>query len=612
MSSKTENMHRNSLENADTDDDYRYFINPELPIEQIYNVLRMKGMSDSDIDTTIDKVKDARDRIAKVVGKFVRKIDSTYSHLDLPDIIKKGVQHAKKYGLTDVERKVFVNTVLKGDVHNNYTYMNQLRYTPMAKFLGFDFVHGHTIKLGPSDYSKLNELYALYESSKHIHANIKANAMNYRDCAPEAIDGQYDRTKNNVNSSIHPVIAALFFPKIEQIEKTMLFTNIARMVLIRSQAYLRDFKFNVQGNITSYEINADFELGCNISEDPNALEHFRDDTPIENIIKRYTAQIELYMTVDNLRQGRYYSPAGYAGYANYDNVLRSDGITGLGRVLNSYEWTFFDSPDAFAIQDEGTFLRKLLAVFSCRPTFTQLSSLSGRFGLGVHSVTGLAKTVFVNIPVINIKLPIDLLNDTPTEINLKDSMTQMDYFIEHKAFVPKNKSVVYSNNVAFFYANRRHPSINFNNTRTSLRFIAVPYSFINPTTINKAQIIFKDTLEIGRDLFELRSVVVLQRPSLSGIDIDVAIGCSALIVADSRSPSLTFGDRSDRYLHYNPSNAAIKYPDSATTTYVTDTPVALIPREASRPEDIGFVQEAKERGTIFIYAKNALPSRVGA
>ena len=58
----------------------------------------------------------------------------------------------------------------------------------MAKFLGFDFIHGQMIKIAPKDHNKLNELNMLYDDTKHIHADVKNNIANYRDCAPEAID----------------------------------------------------------------------------------------------------------------------------------------------------------------------------------------------------------------------------------------------------------------------------------------------------------------------------------------------------------------------------------------------------------------------------------------
>lgn len=597
MSSKTENYHRNANEQqGESDNDFTYFITSDLPIEQVYNVLKLKNMSEKEIEATVEKIKDIRENIKKVVRKFLGKLDKTYGHLDIPELIKKGLKHAEKYGLNPAQQKVFINHVLKGDIYNEYTYRNEVRYSPMAKFLGFDYIASQMIKVAPKDHTKLNELHMLYDETKHIHADIKNQIANYRDCAPEAITGQYDRTKHNVSVSIHPVIAALFFPKVDYLERRMLISNIARMILSRAQAYLKNFNFHQESNIMPGELDAEFELAHDIAYDPNALEYFKDDTPMDNIIKRYKAQVELWLTVLSLRQGRYYS----TGYAE------PDGISGLIRVLNSYDWTFFDSPELFNVQDEGTILRKLLAIFSCRPTFTQLSSFSNRYGLGMTNITNISKTVFVNVPIVNIKLPIDLVGNQAHAISLARALTQTDFFIEHKIVVPKNKSVIYSNEVAFFYANRRYPTTNFNSTNMCMRYMSMPVSFINQTTINKSTIHFDNRFRIGRDWFDLRSVIMLQRPPISGVEI--ATGCSAAIVVDPNSPSNLYQvSAMPIYIHYNPSIASIQYFDGnqslGQSQFVANTPVSYIDEIAADPSRIGFRTEAKERGTIFFYVK---------
>lgn len=598
MSSKTENYHRNANESNESDNDYNYFITSDTPIEQIYNILKLKNMSEKEIETTIDKIRESREKIRKVVRKFLAKINSTYGHLDIPELIQKGLKHAEKYGLTDAEKTVFKNQVMKGDIYNIYSYQNELRFSPMAKFLGFDAVSGAMIRLAPKDHSKLNELHALYDETKHIHADVKTQIFNYRDCAPEAITGSYDKNKHNVSVSIHPVLAALFLPKIEYLERRMLYTNIARMVLSRAQAYLKTPNFRLQSNLAPGELDAEFELAHDIANDPNALEYFKDDSPIDNILKRFRCQIELYQTVLNLRQGRYYS----TGYN------QNDGIAGFLRVINSYDWTFFDSPELFHVQDEGTVLRKLLAVFSCRPTFTQLSSFTNRYGLGHTTINSLAKTVFVNIPIVNIKLPIDLIGNQIHTISLARALTQTDYFIEHKIVVPKNKSVIYSNQIAFFYANRRYPSMNFNTITTCMRIQSLPMSFINQTTINKSIVHFENRFRIGRDWFDLRSVVLLQRPPIN--EIDVATGCAAAIVVDRNSPSNLFQGYSTAYILYNPSIASIQYlegnqpPDKSQ--YIANSPITYIDEVTHDPSRIGFRTEARERGTIFVYTKNVI------
>lgn len=587
--SRSENYQRNTND-RDYDDNYSFAISSDLPIEQVYNRLRVQKKSEKEVEETVEKILETRERIKKVVRKFLAKLNASYGHLDIPSLMKKGMKHAKKYGLNELEEKVFMSHVMKGDLYSHHSYMGELKYNKMSKFLGFDFSQGQMINIAPKDHSKLNELHMLYDATKHIHADVKNQIFNYRDCAPQAIRGTYDKSRHVVSVHIHPVLAALFFPKNDYLERRMLMTNIARMVLMRGQAYLKDFNFAQQTSFAPGEIDAEYELAYDIAYDPNSMEHFQDDTPIDNMLKRFRCQVELYQAVLNLRQGKYYS-------RGYDE---NDGIAGFIRVINSYNWTFFDSPDMYHVQDEGTVLRKLLAVFSCRPTFTQLSSFTNRFGLGHTALTGLAKTVFVNIPVINIKLPMNLVEDKVHTVSLEKAMSQTDFFIEHKTVVPKNKSVIYSNHVAFFYANRRYPSVNFNALQMGVRCMSLPVSFVNTTTINKTIVQFNSRMPIGRDFFNLKSVVFLQRPPLTGVD--VATGCAAAVAIDQN----VYGTGS-AYIHYNPGIASIEFLDKNIppngSRYVANTPVTYIEEYTNDPNTIGFRSEAQERGTIFFYIK---------
>jgi hypothetical protein len=469
----------------------------------------------------------------------------------------------------------------------------------MSKFLGFDQMTGQMINLAPKDHSKLNELHMLYDETKLIHADVKMQRLMYRDCAPEAITGAYDRNRHNVNVAIHPVVAALFLPKVEYIDRRMLQTNIARMVLSRGQAYLKGANFHLQAGIEPGELDAEFELAYDIAHDPNALEYIRHDTPIDNMINRFRCQVELYRTVLNLRQGRYYA-TDYAA---------NDGIAGFLRTLNSFDWTFFDSPELHHVQDEGTVLRKLLAVFSCRPTFTQLTSVDpSRSGIGYTGIGNLARTVFVNIPIVNIKLPIDpagTSSATIFQMNLSRSLTQVDFFIEHKMLVPKHKSVVYSNKVVFFYANRRYPTVTFQASQMNIQSVGVPVTFANHIAVNSTQVLYDPRIRIGQNVFSLRSVVMLNRSP--NPNIDIALGCAAGIVMSN--PLNPIGALApSAYIYYNPSFAAIQYHDPTippaprVSQYVANSPVAPINELPATPNEIGFRTEAQERGTIFFYA----------
>jgi hypothetical protein len=166
-------------------EDFKFFISSELPIQQVYNMLKLKNMNEKQIDSIVERIRETREKIRKVVRKFLNKVNASYgfSTQDVGNLMRKGFKHAEKYGLNDVEKKVFINQVMKGDVNNLYSYESELKYGKMSKFFGFDTTQGQMIRLEAKDHSKLNELHMLYDATRHIHADVKSQLFNYRDCA---------------------------------------------------------------------------------------------------------------------------------------------------------------------------------------------------------------------------------------------------------------------------------------------------------------------------------------------------------------------------------------------------------------------------------------------
>ena len=588
----TDRMFDRNSSGKGEESDMDYFITSDLPMDQVYSVLKSQDLGESQIEKTMEEIEEARKKIRKVVNRFLKKLESSYGHLDVPELYKKGLKHAEKAGLSPIEIKAFINHVQRGDVYSIHGYQNEQRYTPMAKFLGFPHPSGQMINISSKDHSKLNELAILYKETAVIHNAIKNQTYAYTDCAPQAITGNFNRRAQNVEVYINPIIAALFLPKIEMFERTMLMSNIARMILSRAQAYIRSNAFHLQQNISPIEIDAEANLAKNFANDPNALEHFNDESsPVENMIKRYRCQVELYHTVINLRQGRYYS----SGYG------KTDGISSLKPLLDSYNWTFFDSPDMYGVDDEGSFLRKLLAVFSIRPTLTQLSSFTPRYGMGFTTVNVPAKTVFLTMPVINVKLPVDTTGagNVAPNLELSKSLTQTDFIIEHKAVVPKNKVVMFSDSVAFFYVNRRYPSIGFTSGSMSMRPVGMPLTLVNQLAVNNTSLLFDLNMRIGRSYFDLRSVIVLNRSPVP--DFEIAAGYSSIIVSDSNSNETV-------YYHYNPSVAARMEltPESESgEKYESPDPIRFLSEYTDdKSRFLSFRTEAQERGTIFLYVQS--------
>jgi hypothetical protein len=587
MSRNEMQKNTNQDENKSSDDTFSSYL--KMSYDQLYATLKSQKKSSDDIDKTIDKVKETKTKIERVVKKFRSKVEQKYGHLSEPELIRKGLSHAGKYGLNDTEKEVFVHQVLQGTNMDSFTYEGELRYSPMSRFLGLDNYAGQILNIQPKDQAKLNELVVLYNSTKHLFNDIKNQTYTYRDCAPEAITGKYNAEKHNVSIFIHPLLALLYLPQVEALEKRTLRTNIARMVIQRAPMVAN--KVSLHENVLPGELEGEFELAFAVAHDPNSINQFSNESPIGNLTKRFKCQVELWKSVLNLRQGRYYS-------TGYDE---NDGITGFVKTLSTYDWTHFDGPDNMNIQDEGNLLKKFLSVFSIRPSFTQISSYVQRVSMGYTNVSGLARTTFVNLPVINIRLPTSVTGNNNSVVHLDNALQQTDLFIENKVLVPKNKSVIYSQDMIFFYADRKSRTVNFANVNMGFRNIALAPSFIGATTLNSTQLLFADRPRIGKEMFKLRGVLVLQTPPTGA---DIVTGCSASIVVPA---DLNRGEPNDQYLSYNPSVASIKFQSSQSVNgdnqYVSNNPICWIPEYKSSDDKPGFKDTAYSRGCVFFYVK---------
>jgi hypothetical protein len=562
---------------------FDFYLKHDIPVEQVRSMLRHKKMDDDKIESTVSKLTDARERVKKYARKFIDKIDQHYGLHDVPSIIKKAMKYADKHELTSAERDAVVSMALRGDAGSPFTMLNQLRYSEMSKFMGIQSTAGEVLNLQAKDHKPLNEIVSLFETSRILHTDIKNQLALYRDCALEATTADYDKNRANLSVHIHPVVVALFLPKIDAIEKRMLCTNMGRIVIQRSTPYTNRH-IPVWDNTIMGEMEAEWHLTLDIVNDPNSLAYFSDDTPITNMHKRFRIQIELWKNVLNLRQGRLFSIAGYDG---------DDGITGLLRVLSTYDWSYFDAPDMYHIQDEGTVLRKLLAVFSLRPTFAQVTTLSPRAVLGYSNFNALQRTTFLNIPVINVRLPTVFQNQTP--VSLARSLSQTDFFIEHKTLVPKFRSVMYTQNLLFFYVNRRYQAVNMARLDFRVAYTSLPYQSWNvgQTAINDTEVDFKYEQKVGDQSLCLRSVVTVYRPPIAE---NVVGGSSAIVLPDPRN-----NRNVNENFYYNPLLANYMYEEGNEIR--SNRPISIIARDQpDAPNSVCVKELAQQFGSVFVYS----------
>ena len=573
------------------------FLASAAPSSFVRKYWKHSGLSDNEAEKRTKDYQESLEKIIKATNRFVTLVERKYSYLDDPELVKKGLKFAKKHEMSNAETQTFIKFVLKGEVGAAHWPIQEMQYTEMAKFLGFSDYSNPMIMTNESDKPELNKLYEMYEQSKNIHAVIKNQLALYRDCAPEAIMGAYDKTKHSNSLYIHPLVAALYLPKICAIENKTLNTNIGRMILQKTYTHL-------SRQLSAQDMNdsqCDMELSYAIARDPNSLQYISKETPLSNLIKRFKIQIELWKNVHNLRQGKFYSSGEY----DVD-----DSITGFLKILNSYSWTYFDSPDMYQVQDEGTVLRKFLATFSIRPTYVQLSSPVLNWNGNqwqVANYLNVGRVSFMTTPVLNLRLPnptgnkygVNLPNAavmgsfmstgaTPNSTSLRSALDQQDIFWENRSPTVKSKNVIYSNELAFFYVNRKYQSIDIVQAQINFQYLPLQNNLSGISSVNTHKVDIETSgFTIGQkgDMFDLVSAVLVQVPPANQ---HVTTGCSSIILKRTGMNCLNY--------YYNPQMAGIMTLEN--NAYVTNQPITSL-------DDAECKNMLEQYGTVYIYVKQS-------
>lgn len=526
-------------------------------------------------EKVFEAYKERKHMIAKKASKFKALMFSRYSNLGQTSLIEKARKYKKKYGFTDDEFSAFVNLVLTDKSFSSQNMYNQPT-TPMSKTLGHssDVSYGK-MSVPTNELDVLQDILRTQMEMGILHEQIKIQSLTYLDCAPQAITGIYDRNKHNSFSFIHPVIAALFLPRIRYIDEHMLLASIANIVYSRY-------------NGIPIRTQPEYELYWDLITDPNEIVCVSQSEPtLVDLRNRVKLQVELWKLVRELREGRYYS----------------DEFRTFNVVLDNCRNGFFDVPDMSYIKDEGAVLRKLFGVFSLRPTIISISSMNTNFASSGampcnYNIGPLALSQVTTIPIVNLRLPFNFKNRN-VSVYLGEALEQPDWFVENKMIMPKVKSIIYSRDIIVFYVCRRYQSVNFGRINAPYNFTVLPPTHSALETINDVNVSYEPSMTIGDDRFNLRSVVFVER---SLTNKDLIIGSSAGIVIRR---DFNIGRTQPTYLLYNPQASIIKFEDN-NGVFDWNPPIVEIPgttpfNDSCAPES--FQRRASTRGTIFIYVK---------
>ena len=539
----------------------------------------------------LDQIQDAfieRSReVRKRAKKFAKLITERYSNQNYPlhILLKKAIKYKKKYNLSDGEfeefRRVY-EQALTGRENPQHVSLT-VPFTNLSRALGQGLVDADDgMKFEDKDYEVLQQLMRLYNETKSTHAQVVLQSMTYLDLAQQAITGEYQRERHNPHCHVHPVVAAMFLPKIELFDQHMLHANIAYIVKQRYQK---------QPILTS----TDYELFYDLISDPTDVV-CSSDSAVKDLFNRAQLQCHLWNSVLSLRNGRYYDCNTTNFKIAIDNCRRS---------VN-------DNPDLMYEDDEGTVIQRLLGAFSIRPTIVATTPLYNTMSNNPLTSQHVMPRV-TSMPYVTLKVPPMRQSDEVTRLHLEDSLNMSQWYVEDGNVVPRNQNIIYSRQVLIFFVPRRAHTLNIGRLISPMQaqFSRLPRTIAGFDRLNDTHVDFDNYLKLNDDHeYSLKSVVIVEvnrsiSDTIQGQGSLLITGCSSCIRRDSNS-----AHDPDRIYWYNPSAAAIGHvpPANVATSpppqhVYSNNPITFIGEEGGITQET-FFEKASSRGTIFIYKQD--------
>jgi hypothetical protein len=393
------------------------------------NDLRRKYGDDKIFDTVQEAYFEKLASIRKRSIKFTKLIERKYGMYGHPlhIILNKAIKYKKKYNLSEEEFELFRQYYQRSmNSRNNTGKLDVLLpNTNMAKVFGDDPYTNRKIHVNEGDHRIVKEIMALYDLNRMIwqQCTLQSITYNYNDNTnhhfiPEPGHQQLfavavplnppayinDSKIANYSSFIHPVIAAMFLPKIARFDEYFLFTNLAYILRCK---YLGE-------PISTYH---SYLMLYNLVTDPNDVV-CNADSPIKDILNRVLLQTTLWKNVMRLRHTGIYDT--HTSFAAGDLMIQIDNCK-----LSSY-----DAPDLMMIGDENVIIRRLLSSLAYRcATIYSIPTVYPMIGNGVQINTlnmPINYTQVTKVPMVYIRL-----SPTNLPISQNISTNTRDKVIDH-------------------------------------------------------------------------------------------------------------------------------------------------------------------------------------
>lgn len=424
------------------------------------------------------------------------------------ETLEKIKQYQRKYNLDDSEMQSVINLIMMK--HGLMETDTSTSYNEMSKALGFtpaSYNLGGELSVPKDQQQYVDAIKNLASLAKELHNQVTLQSLIFQPDV-STFTTSFERTKVNVFSFVHPVVAALFIPKFNVIDQHMIFASIAEIVSLKSDGL-------------QLQTQPQYELYWNIATDPSETTCVNKVKPFSDLATRVNVQHKLWESVLNLRQGKFYI----------------DNLSTFIMAIDSCKASVFDAADLAYVKDEGTILRKLFSAFSFRPIIVQTQPMNPL----QTSLTGVMNNIPVlnslqttTIPMIPLRLPLNITGgklgaDAGADpVVLKDALTQQQVYIQSKQIVVKNQTVLFAREILVFYVHRRFQQVDINRLRSPYSLIQLPNTLSQFEKLNDTQVQVPTDVTLSDKAFNLKSCVYVQSKNMNGSE--VIYGCGAVVM----------------------------------------------------------------------------------
>ena len=470
--------------------------------------IQIGGARDADYAKAHNEIQsEMREKYIKIEKKAHKLAQLTWEKygktLPLHLILSKIKTFKEKFKLSNDEFRLFQK------MYEKYVSQNYLDYKPslnipntMVKLLGphSSLLKQLANKQDDRNYRVLQEIQSLHMHTKILHGKTVIQSVNYKTCGIP-FDKSYNYVSDTVGFDfVHPVLFALFVPKIQFLEEHFVFSSLSDIIDRRARG---EPITNPPDNVLVESLLTDNnDVVCN------------SDMPLVDILNRVSIQVNLWTSIIYLRAGKFL------------NVKFRDFLSSI----DNCRFNKYDDPNIIHGKNEAIILKKLFNAFSFRPTIVY-SLFQNNLNFNPYY-----QTIVPNVSVIatiDIHISAFVDNNVNGGINLEKFVSNESEFMINGTIIPRTKAILYSN-LLVFYINRKTLDYKFTSVGVErvVGFNQLPVAIAGFERLNTREINYGRNVPINNDLYSLQSIVYAKTTNVNG-ENDIVLGTGSMVYCTS-------------------------------------------------------------------------------